>query len=138
MEQASLGEQVSSSLSPNRELNPCWLQQCCGGLMHEEENREVTIVLLGVVCTPYHRTGKAGQTFDCAAPYTLNTLPGILTCVQLLTSVHSTSVCYQQDGNSSAAVGEQDCEICLLVMPQIFPTSKQKHCPSSEGPVEVH
>lgn len=67
MEQAPVGEQVSSSLSPNRELNPCWLQQCWGGLMHEEENREVTIVLLGVVGTPHHRTGKAEQTFDCGS-----------------------------------------------------------------------
>lgn len=64
MEQASLGEQISSSLSPKRELNPCWLQQCWGGLIHEEE---VSIILLGVVCSPRHRTGKAEQTFDCGS-----------------------------------------------------------------------
>lgn len=43
--------------------------------MQEEENRAVTILLLGIVCTPHHRMGKAEQTFDCDSLHpTLNTL----------------------------------------------------------------
>ena len=61
--------------------------------MHEEENRAVTILLLGVVRTPHHRTGKGEQTFDCDSLHpTLNTLPVILVCVQPPISAHNVSV----------------------------------------------
>lgn len=54
-----------------------------------------------------------------------------------LTSAHNTSVLLPA-GNSFSALGEQNCEICLQITPQTFPTSKQKCCPSSAEALEVH
>jgi len=42
-------------------------------------------------------------------------------------------LCYQQDGNSSAAVGEEDSEICLVIMPQTSPLQSKNAAALQKG-----